>query len=179
MALSPAMRRARLENEWINIVQPMNRPGFLEITHSADFTKFYVTVHAPSYVVGKNGGEPVLKHTHKFTMYVGSDYPMNKPRVVFDNKDERIAHINVWDTGTFCLSEWSPKICNLGTTIWKCVHAIAFDPANWRKDSMACSANLAYVEKWEKAGALPTFDVRKIPLPGQRAEAKKSRFRPI
>lgn len=179
MAFSPAMRQARLENEWLNIVEPMNRPGFVEITHSTDYSKFYVTVHAPSYVVSKGGAEPTLKYTHKFTVYVGSNYPADKPRVVFDNKDERIAHINVWDTGTFCIGEWAPKMCNIGTTISKCIHAIGFDPTNWRKDSMACSANLAFLEKKEREGAFPTFDMKKVPIPGQKAPVKQSRFRRI
>ncbi len=175
MALSPAARRARLQNEWKTMIEPMNRPGFLEITQTHDYSQIHVTVYAPSYVVGRGGGEPTLKHMHKFTVYVGSNYPMDKPRASFDDKNERIAHINVWETGNICIGEWSPQMCNVGTIINKVVHAIGFDPTNWRKDSMACSANLPFLERKEREGVFPLFDLKKIPNPGQKAEAPKKR----
>ena len=166
--LSPAALQTRLRNEWVNLVEPMNRKGFIEITHSEHFDQFHVKVMAPSWIVGKKEGEEELAYVHEFTVYPGSDYPYKKPRVVFDQPSKRIKHINVWETGTICISDWSPKMCNIATTISKCIHAIAFDPGNWRKDSMACSDNLPFVEKLEAEHKVPTFDVAKIPLPGQK-----------
>jgi ubiquitin-protein ligase len=174
-SMSPAALRTRMENEWKNIIEPMNRPGFLTITHSPSYDRFHVKVQAPSYVVpGEAGGEPVMKYEHKFTVFVTPGYPNDPPRVSFDDPSQRIAHINVWESGRICISDWSWNMCNIGTTIFKCVHAIAFDPGNWRKDSMACSANLDFVERMERRKKLPTFDLRKIPLPGQKVSPAAS-----
>lgn len=182
MILSPQILRKRLENEWKNKIEPMNRPGFLEITHAEDYEAFHVKVLAPSYVVPTvSTKEPELRMEHRFTVFVPTDYPHHPPKVFFDDPTKRIAHINVWDSGRICLSEWSENMCDIASTISKCIHAIAFDPGNWKKDSMACSKYLPFIQKLEEEGKCPVFELEKIPIPGRRisVSTKKRVMEPL
>lgn len=150
---------ARLQEEK-NMLMKLNDGRVLNITSmNRSNTEYKIIVNGPCYVFTENYGEPKLSSgPHELRMTIPREYPYIKPRVFFPNPQKRIAHVNVWSTGTVCTGDhWQEECHNLVFLIEKLMLAMTFDPIAIGFESMADSKYCEWMRKMSIKQRFPTF----------------------
>ena len=91
-------------------------------------------------------------------MLISREYPFNKPRIYFTDANKRLAHVNVFNTGTIdsgCC--WHPESHNLVYLIKRLMLLMTFDPMAICFDSMSDKNYRDWMKKMVLNRKFPTF----------------------
>lgn len=138
----------KLNDDVLNIT-PLNRLN----------TEYKITVNAPCYLYTENYGEPVLSNgPHELKMTVSREYPFNKARIYFTDVNKRLAHVDVFPTGTVSIGDvWDPHCHNLVYLVKKMMLLLSFDPCFINFYSMSDKNYRDWMKKMVLNRKFPTF----------------------
>lgn len=157
--LTDSQYLARLQEEKTMIMK-LNDDKVLKISSNNRMNSEYtVTVNGPCYLYSTDYAEPKLSlGPHNLKLVVPRGYPFDKPRIYFVDENKRLAHVNVFKSGTVCTGvEWHPQSHNLVHVIKKTMQAMTFDPMAIRFDSMADKSYRDWMKKMLLNRKFPTF----------------------
>ena len=150
---------ARMQEE-NNMLMKLNDDKVLNISSmNKSNTEYRIIINAPCYLFTENYGEPRLSNgPHEVRMSIPREYPYVKPRVYFPDAQKRIAHINVWPTGTVCTGDhWQEQCHNLVFLVEKLMLAMTFNPIAIGFKSMADNKYYEWMRTMSIKQKFPTF----------------------